>query len=144
MPFEDQLRKEDVLALKHHVAALKMAAGNRSTNTLNSNGTKHRGLRVKVNGRTLFVLDSFSAEIVNVRKGLARHIFKWPPVVANVCHLHLKSVIWRSSTDVMWGTSTQVIHKLGKMPHRDVNWFRHVEFSATTFLKTPSFYCTQL
>ncbi|KAG7385282.1 hypothetical protein PHYPSEUDO_001656 [Phytophthora pseudosyringae] len=103
IPFEDRLRKIDVLALEYQVKAIRKAALVRSTNPLSIK--QYGDLRV-----TLFWLDSFSADIVNVRKEFGRHIFKWPPVVVTI---YEKSVIRRSSTDIMRGNSSQRVLQLG-------------------------------
>ncbi|KAF4041791.1 Lecithin retinol acyltransferase domain-containing protein [Phytophthora infestans] len=115
IPFEDQLRKVDVLALEHQVEAIRMAA---ATSTLAIDCAKHQGLRVKVSGKTLFWMDSFSTEVVDVRKRLARRVFNWPPTAASIYHFRLK---------------TNPID-LGSLQH--ANWPRHVEFAAS-YLKIP-------
>ncbi|RLN65606.1 hypothetical protein BBJ29_008575 [Phytophthora kernoviae] len=69
VPFEKHLRLEDVAALEHQVATLKMLTAGEAIDV------KNRGLRAKARDRTLFWLDSFSSEMVGVRTGLAR---RWP------------------------------------------------------------------
>ncbi|ETI42964.1 hypothetical protein L917_11503 [Phytophthora nicotianae] len=122
IPFEDQLRKLDVLALKTHVEAIKSAA---ATSTLTNDCAEHNGLH----GRTLFWMDSFSAEIVHVRNGLARRVFNRPPTIAKIYHPRLT---WTSPTN---GNSSLMALKIGKRFHQHANWPRHVEFAAS-FLKT--------
>ncbi|KAK1941489.1 hypothetical protein P3T76_007355 [Phytophthora citrophthora] len=57
IPFEDQLRTADVLAMKHQVAVIERDTARKPV----VDGVQ-QGLRVELQCRTLFWLDSFSAE----------------------------------------------------------------------------------